>query len=104
MATVAIPGVEFGEEYEHPEGEAMGKPVMASFTRSFVVASATPRDVVRAVERLAEANGWTTYYVDGDSYRASKTMTIGGRRITPEADLGLTFASPSAGVLRVKQR
>ncbi len=103
MATVAIPGIEFGEEYEHPEGEAMGKPVMASFSRPFVVTAGTPRQVLRAFKKVAEANGWTTTAIDEDSYQASKKLERGGRLLALPADLTVAFSTSTEGGLRMTQ-
>ncbi len=102
MATVAIPGVESGEEYEHPDGEAMGKPVMASFSRPFVVTAGTQRQVVRAFKRVAEANGWTTEAIDAESYLASKILPRAkDREPTLQAMLTVVLSSPTDGSLRM---
>ena len=102
MATVAIPGVEIEREYGHAEGESLGKQVMASYSRTFVVVEGEPSDVVRAVQSLAEDNGWTTDYVDDTSYHAEKMLTVG----TPTfqaALLTLAVNDDWSGILRLTQ-
>ena len=101
MASVSIPGVEIEREYGQAEGEALGKPLIADYTRTFRVIEGTPRDIVRAVKDLAEANGWTTYYEDQDSYRARKTLSPNANPLDLPADLGLAFATDHSGVLRM---
>jgi hypothetical protein len=99
MATVAIPGIAIKDEFETPEHESLGKPVIASYTRTFRVIEGKPRDVVHTVKDLAEANGWTTDYVDRNSYQASKTLYSFGL----PAQLGLAFANERSGVLDMTQ-
>jgi hypothetical protein len=103
MATVAIPGVRIVREYGHPEGEALGKPLMASYTRTFVVTEGKPRDIVAVVRELAEANDWTTESIEADSYLATKTLVVGGRDFGSPAHLTLAFSDPRSGVLDMTQ-
>jgi hypothetical protein len=104
MATVAIPGVRIVREFESPEGEALGKPLIADFNRSFVVTEGEPRDIVRAVRELAEANGWTTDHVDRDTYLASKTLAVNGNHPWADpAELNLAFHDRTSGNLRMTQ-
>ena len=104
MATVAIPGVRIEREFEGAEGEALGKPLIADFNRTFVVTSGEPRDIVRAVRQLAEDNGWTTDYVDRDTYLASKTLVVNGNSPWSPAQLNLAFHDRTSGNLQMSQR
>ena len=104
MATVAIPGARIVREFEHPEGEALGKPLIADFNRTFVVTEGESWDIVRAVRELAEENGWTTDYVDRDTYLGNKRLVVNGNRPwSLPAELTLAFGDRTSGILGMSQ-
>ena len=103
MASVSIPGLKLVREDGGPEGEAMGKPVIADYMRIFEVTAGSHRSVLREVRDLAEANGWKTNYVRKDAYVASKTLIVHGEPLDLPADLSVVFASETSVHLRMTQ-
>ena len=104
MATAEIPGLSLIAESEVPEGEAMGKPILASVTREFRVTLGTQRSIIRAVKRLAESNGWKEFGRSSPtSYYAKKILMIDGVRIIPAADLTVVFGGPKSALIELTQ-
>ena len=103
MASVSIPGVQIEEEFEKAEGEALGKPHGAYFTRTFRVTKGAPQDVIRSVKELAEANGWTSENVEQNYYHATKRLVGKGQPVSLPADLTLAFRDAVSGTLDMTQ-